>query len=193
MEELNAGSVRQQRGKVTLNKLKIWWKNERQRERRKGGLHSGKARGQSEHVNPPPRRGRQQIFVQDDDEEEEDVFGAERDAGGRMKGPNDPLMGSAPSPHRSGLSSPSPHHLSMVSPTRSEPCSSPLRQPDLSGTYRADLALPGVSSPYRPELGGQAVTVPARTVPNSPGEFVHILHLQPPDYPLAPDRRTQQQ
>jgi hypothetical protein len=32
--ELNKGHVRQERPNVTVAKLKIWWKNERQRERR---------------------------------------------------------------------------------------------------------------------------------------------------------------
>lgn len=33
-DELNQGHVRQERPKVTVSKLKIWWKNERQREKR---------------------------------------------------------------------------------------------------------------------------------------------------------------
>ncbi|KAJ8322371.1 hypothetical protein KUTeg_000842 [Tegillarca granosa] len=33
-DELNRGHVRQERPKVTVSKLKIWWKNERQREKR---------------------------------------------------------------------------------------------------------------------------------------------------------------
>ncbi|XP_013402117.1 uncharacterized protein LOC106167793 [Lingula anatina] len=34
VNELNRGHVRQERPKVTLDKLKIWWKNERQKERK---------------------------------------------------------------------------------------------------------------------------------------------------------------
>ena len=34
LEELNEGHIRQQRHKISLSKLKIWWKNEKQREKR---------------------------------------------------------------------------------------------------------------------------------------------------------------
>ena len=34
LDEINEGHVRQQRPKITLTKLKIWWKNEKQREKR---------------------------------------------------------------------------------------------------------------------------------------------------------------
>ena len=34
LRELNTGPIRRQRGNISMNKLKIWWKNEKQREKR---------------------------------------------------------------------------------------------------------------------------------------------------------------
>ena len=46
--ELNKGHVRQERPKITVNKLKIWWKNERQREKRISMMEDSKEKEEEE-------------------------------------------------------------------------------------------------------------------------------------------------
>ena len=113
LNELNEGAVRKERGKITLNKLKIWWKNERQREKRIQNREMEKA---SQENNSKTRTNRQksntEVYVDGSDDIIASDSGNETQC--NLRGSNDPLLG-VPSPHRQELNSPSPHRQDWTS------------------------------------------------------------------------------
>ena len=202
LSELNEGSVRKERGKISLSKLKIWWKNERQREKRIQNREMEKA-SQTDKSGIQTDREKNERDVYVDDSDDVIVYDARHETTCNMRGSNDPLLG-APSPHGQDLGVPSPHRhsIDMPSPHRNELCSQSLQRNemvvpssfkhDLDGSmlspYRHDLAagapLAGTQNPYRHDLGASSM---------HPGEYVHIVQIDHQDYQTQVDRSTEHQ
>ena len=194
LNELNDGAVRKERGKITLSKLKIWWKNERQREKRIQNREMEKASHRDgNRVRKDGPKTDSDVYVDDGDDISVCNSGPERNS--NLRSSNDPLLG-VPSPHRGELSSPSPHRpeYGLPIPQGVEP--SPQRhdfiyRQDLgavshhlyrqelstisSTPYRHDLSA-GATSPHRHDLGSRSL---------HSGEYVQIMQQ---DYPGHSDR-----
>ena len=185
LNEINEGAVRKERGKITLSKLKIWWKNERQREKRiqtkelEKVSQKDSSRGRKDSQKPDPC-----VYVDDNDDIAVCDSGRERNS--NLRSSNDPLLG-VPSPQRRELSSPSPHRpdYGLPSPQGNEGGSQrhePVYRQDLGAVshhlyYRHDVAM-GPPIPYRHDLSSVA-TSPYRHELVSrnlhPGEYVQIM------------------
>ena len=199
LNELNDGAVRKERGKITLNKLKIWWKNERRREKRIQNREMEKAsqRDGSQMRKDGPKTD-SEVYVDDSDDIIVSDSGSERIS--NLQSSNDPLLG-VPSPHRGELSSPSPHRpeYGLPIPQGVEPSSQRhefIYRQDLgavshhlyrqelstgsSTPYRHDLSS-GATSPYRQDLGSRSLHA---------GEYAQIMQQ---DYPGHSDRSPEHQ
>ena len=193
LNELNEGAVRKERGRITISKLKIWWKNERQREKRIQNKEMEKAT-QEDNRKTRTNRRKNETDVYVDDGDDVSVCDSAIETKSNLRGSNDPLLGvPIPSPHRQELSSPSPHRPDFgLHGLQSGGEPSPQRQDlvyrhDLGAMpphpYRHDL-VPGhlanqvVLSPYRHELGIRTIHA---------GDYAQIMPMQQ-DYPAQTER-----